>query len=71
MPAIPPPMTSGVWPTVSSDSASGFFQRDFVDGHAYQVLGFLGRQFRVVFMDPGILVADVDHFETGICSARH
>ena len=40
-----------------------FFQHDLVDGHAHQIHGFLGGDIGIVFVDPGILVADVDHFE--------
>ena len=32
-------------------------------GHAHEVLGFVRRLLRIVLVDPGVLVADVGHFE--------
>ena len=33
------------------------------DGHAHEVHGFPGRAFGLAGMHPGVLVADVGHFE--------
>ena len=50
-----------------TDGQFGFherlFQGSLADGHAYQVFGLLGGDVGIVLMHPGILVADIDHFE--------
>ncbi len=32
-------------------------------GHAHQILGLLGGLFRLVHVNPGVLIPDVGHFK--------
>ena len=48
----------------------GLRQGHFVNRHADEVPGLFGCQLRVVFVDPGILVADVGHFKKIFIQSR-
>ncbi len=63
IPAMPPPITRARLLTGMHLLLQRFQVRRAGHRHPHQVLGLFGGGFRVLGVDPGILVADVGHFK--------